>query len=145
MGRQFRAPRRGGSGVPSAARPYIGPATVTSSSVNTVIPNYGVTDMSTWAAGEYVLDAPAEGVLKTFVCASTGTSATKSIRLSPSTANNVTITYGTPTTGASGNTQINFASTLDCCLTMMGQNSTHWFLVSVHPALNSTGTSVLST
>jgi hypothetical protein len=27
----------------------------------------------------------------------------------------------------------------------MGLNSTHWLVVSVHPALNSTGTAILST
>lgn len=139
MGRQYRSPRRGAAG---SQHQVTGPSVVTSSSTLIVIPNYGVTDMSTWAAGEYVLDTPDVGSFKTFICSSSAAT-TKTVRLS--TGNTVTIAFNTPTTGASGNTQINFASTLDQCIQMYGQNSTHWVMVSVQPALNSTAVSILST
>lgn len=148
MGRQFRSPRApGGSGA--HFREFVGPtpgstvASVTNLGDFSVIPSYGVTDISTWGASTYLMAPPTQGCMKTFVSHSSAPAA-RVVKLS--TGNTVTVLFPQPTTGASGNTHISFAaSTLDTCLTLMGLNSTHWVLVSVHPALNSTGTSILST
>jgi hypothetical protein len=147
MGRQFRSPRAPGLG--GHFREFVGPvpgSTVAEANLGHAhtIPSYGVTDISTWGASTYFMAPPTAGCMKTFVSHSSAPAA-RVVKLS--TGNTVTILYpGGATTGASGNTHISFAaSTLDTCLTIMGLNSTHWMLVSVHPALNSTGTSILST
>lgn len=149
MGRQYRSLKRGGSLGGSHFVQNAGPVSATSSSVVTAIPNYGMTVLSstvTFPAGEYVLDAPQEGVLKTIVCVS-GSSDARVIRLSPSTANNVTVNYGTPTTGTGGNTQITFNATVSATITLLGINSTHWAVYSMWPptAVNSTGIVIAST
>lgn len=137
MGRQYRPPRAGGSpgGHGASAVPFVGPAVVTSSSVITVIPNYGVTDISTWAAGDYVLDAPSQGVTKTIICAS-----------SSSTAKVILTSTGQPSTikvGGDGSafTRITFNATVGQALSLVGQNSTMWIVTAMHPptAANSTG------
>ena len=148
MGRQFRAPRSRGT-IGDSVREFVGPtpgSTVVTANLGdpNTIPSYGVTDISTWGASTYYMAAPTSGCIKTFVSHSSAPSA-RVVKLS--TGNTVTVLYpGGATTGASGNTHISFAaSTLDTCLTLMGLNSTHWMVVSVHPALNSTGTSIVST
>ena len=145
MGRQFRTPRAPGLGGGGGnIREFVGPVAPTTVTPEFVIPAYGVTDISTWGASTYTMAPPVAGALKTFVSHSSAPNA-RVVKLS--TGNTVTALYpGGPTTGASGNTHISFAaSTLDTCITLMGLNTTHWMVVSVHPALNSTGTSILST
>lgn len=123
MGRQFRSPRSGGSNVVAPAWGYVG-SIQNPSCRATAIPNYGVTDISTWAAGDYVLDAPVEGVLKTFVSIQ-GTSAARVIR--GSTAASVKF-------GSTAHTQLNIGgSTVACCITLLGYNSTQWLIMSAHP------------
>lgn len=147
MGRQFRSPRERGVAA-GDFREFVGPTPgSTVADVNLsgphVIPSYGVTDISTWGASTYYMAPPTPGCMKTFVSHSSAPSA-RVVKLS--TNKTVTILYPGATTGASGNTHLAFAaSTIDTCLTLMGLNSTHWVVVSVHPALNSTGTAILST
>jgi hypothetical protein len=147
MGRQFRSPRAPGLG--GHFREFVGPtpgSTVAEANLGHAhtIPSYGVTDISTWGASTYFMAPPTQGCVKTIVSHTSAPTGARVIKLS--TGNTVTLLYPSPTTGASGNTHIKVdASTLDTCLTLLGLNSTHWMLVSVHPALNSTGTSILST
>ena len=135
MGRQYRPPRAGGSPQVSAgtAQQFVGPAIVTSSSTIIVIPNYGITDISTWAAGDYVLDAPVTGVEKMIISASSST-LSRVIRMSTGTSVKIN------DVGAA-HTQVTFATSVGCCLTLLGYNSTHWLVKSMHPptAVNSTG------
>lgn len=118
MGRQFRAPRRGSGDkftsyqIPAASSAYI------------AIPNYGITDVSTWAAGDYVLDAPEEGVRKAFVSVSSS-SVARVIRCA---------TDASVKLGNGGATQFIFgATTIDQCLRMVGVNSTRWCIESIYP------------
>jgi hypothetical protein len=147
MGRQFRSPRERGVAA-GDFREFVGPTPGSTEANATmggphVIPSYGVTDISTWGASTYYMAPPTQGCMKTIVSHSSAPAA-RVIKLS--TNKTVTILYPGATTGASGNTHIAVAaSTLDTCLTLMGLNSTHWLVVSVHPALNSTGTAILST
>lgn len=142
MGRQFRTPRRGVS-VGGGAQPFVSPAVVTSSSTAIAIPNYGVTDIGAYAAGEYVLDAPETGSRKTIVCVSS-TSNARVIRFSTVAGVGAgAVTCGTlaGTTGTSGGTQITFNATTDMCVVLLGINSTHWAIETMWPptAANSTG------
>jgi hypothetical protein len=142
MGRQYRSPRAR-SGLGDNFREFVGPVPGTTVAVADMIPSYGVTDLSTWGASTYFMAAPTSGCIKTFVSHSSAPAA-RVVKFS--TGNTVSVLYPGVTTGASGNTHIAFAaSTLDTCITLMGLNSTHWLVVSVHPALNSTGTAILST
>ena len=135
MGRQFRTPRSGGSPAlqGGGAFPFVGPSIATSSSTAIAISNYGVTDISTWPAGEYVLAAPVTGVQKIIVSASS-TSLARVIRMS--TAATVKVNGD-----GTAHTQITFNATVGMCLTLMGQNSTAWIIQGMHPptAVNSTG------
>jgi hypothetical protein len=117
MGRQFRSPRRGnGEKFNTIQVPAV-------SSVAAVIPNYGVTDVSTWAAGDWVLDAPEEGVQKTFISV-TGTSVARVIRMATDASVKV----------SNAGTQITFgASTIDHCVVLRGVNSTRWCIESIYP------------
>jgi len=146
MGRQYRSPKLAGLGN-NQFREFVGPVPG-SSADTTVIPNYGVTDISTWAASTYPMAPPVQGVIKTIVSSATAPAA-RVIQLSTSETQTVTCHIpGGVTTGASGNTHIGIAATtLDICLTLMGYNSTHWVIVSLFPAvaLGSTGVSILST
>jgi hypothetical protein len=119
MGRQFRPARRG------SGDKFVTAATVTgASSVLVVIPNYGVTDLSTYAAGDWVMDAPEEGVQKTLISVSS-TSVARVIRMATDASVKV---------GGGGATQITFGqSTLDQCVVLRGVNSTRWCLESVYP------------
>ncbi len=142
MGRQFRAPRRGaGSGGGQGGMQFVGPL-ATSSSTLIVIPNYGVTDISTFAAGTYVMDAPDTGVVKHIISNST-TSLARIIWLS--TSNNVSVNTNPVTTGASGNTQIVFNGTADQVMALLGINSTHWTVLYTNAAQHSTGMAIQST
>jgi hypothetical protein len=130
VGRQYRAPRRGGGDK------FVTLATVIGvSSVVVQIPNYGVTDVSTWAAGDYVMDAPEEGVEKTIVSV-TGTSAARIIR----SATDSSVKF------ANGLTSLVFgASTVDMSITMVGVNSTRWCVTSASPVASSGAGITLST
>jgi hypothetical protein len=142
MGRPFRSPRARGT-LGDNFREFVGPTPGTTEATANMIPSYGVTDLSTWGASTYFMAAPTSGCIKTFVSHSSAPAA-RVVKFS--TGNTVSVLYPGVTTGASGNTHIAFAaSTLDTCITLMGLNSTHWLVVSVHPALNSTGTAILST
>lgn len=142
MGRQFRAPRRGGVPVASQVLSFVGPEIATSSSTAIAIPNYGVTDLSTWAAGDYVLDAPEKGVVKYLISNST-TNLARVIKLS--TGATVSCNSNPVTTGASGNTQITFNGTADQVMCLLGINSTHWSVMFTNVAQASTGMAIAST
>lgn len=130
MGRQYRSPRRGASAT------YGVQPMVTSSSAVTTIPNYGITDMSTWTAGEYVMDAPDTGVRKTLFRASS-TAAAVIVRGSSGTS----VSIGSYATTAA--TQITFGSSTDMCMTLIGQNSTHWIVESAYCGLTVNTTSII--
>jgi hypothetical protein len=130
MGRQFRAPRRGNLNKFVTPAPVIG---VTSLVIQ--VPNYGVTDVSTWAAGEYILDAPEEGVEKTIISVS-GTSVARIIR----TATDASVKL------ANGLTSLVFGqTTVDVSITMVGVNSTRWCITSAAPVTSSGAGISLST
>jgi len=114
----------------------------TSSSTAIVIPNYGVTDISTFAAGEYVLDAPEQGSVKYLVSNST-TNLARVIKLSTNAS--VSVNTNPVTTGASGNTQITFNGTADQVMALLGINSTHWSVMFTNAAQHSTGMAIAST
>jgi hypothetical protein len=118
MGRQFRATRRG-----SGDKFVTLPSVTGVSSTRVVIPNYGVTDLSTWAAGDWVLDAPEEGVRKTFISVS-GTSVARVIRMATDASVKL----------SNAGTQFTFgATTIDQCITLIGVNSTRWCIEQVYP------------
>lgn len=115
MGRQFRPPRSG------EVKKLVTPL-VSASSTLAVIPNYGITDISTYAAGDYVMDAPVEGVDKTIVWASSSSAAVV-VRMSTGTSVKV---------GHTAATQITFGlTTCDCAARLVGLNSTRWALVNM--------------
>jgi hypothetical protein len=77
---------------------------------------------------------PTEGCMKTILSSNPSSAAAAARVIKLSSGNTVTVGYVGPTTGASGNTHLSFgASTADFCVTLMGVNSTHWAIVSVHP------------
>lgn len=120
MGRQYRSPRRGGSGSAGQTLPasYLNSA----SSTLIAIPNYGVTDLSTYAAGDYVMDSPDTGVVKTLVWASSSSAAVV-VRLSTGTSVKA---------GHSAATQITMGlTTCDCYVQLIGLNSTRWAIAAV--------------
>lgn len=137
MGRQFRTPRRGAS-VGAGSMAFVSPAVVTSSSTAIAIPNYGVTDIGAYTAGDYVLDSPETGSRKTILCVSS-TSLARVVRFSTGG----TVSCGTlaATTGATGGTQITFNATVDQCVVLLGVNTTHWAIEAMFPptAVNATG------
>jgi hypothetical protein len=105
------------------------------SSLVSVIPNYGITDMSTWAAGEYVLDAPEEGVRKTIISVS-GTSVARVVR----SATDSSVKF------ANGLTSLVFGqTTIDVAISMVGVNSTRWCITSANPVTSSGAGISLST
>jgi hypothetical protein len=126
MGRQYRAPRRGNG------QAFVGPAVApTTGNLTISIPNYGITDLSTMS-GEIVLDAPDAGVRKTLFRSVAGSSGTV-VRFSSSN------TVSCATLGTTGGTQITFNATLDCCVVLLGQNSTHWVVESMYTGLTGGG------
>lgn len=135
MGRQYRPPRRGADSPAGLAgmshMPIVAPYVVSASSTVIAIPNYGATDLSAYAAGDYVLDAPAPGVVKTLF-SYTSTAAAKVVRAS--TGTNVTI-------GNQGFTQITFGSTSAQCVQLLGVNSTQWAVLNGYPTTVSTAAS----
>jgi hypothetical protein len=144
MGRQYRSARVTGPGGDNF-REFVNPAPSTAVTAGNPfdIPGYGVTDISTWGASTYYMAPPVQGAVKTLISHSSAPAA-RTVRLS--TGASVTVLWSGKTTGASGNTEFSFAaSTLDTCVVLVGLNSTHWVLQSIYPALNSTGTAILST
>lgn len=135
MGRQFRTPRSGGSyQVGGLTRQFTVPVQTAATSVDVIIPNYGVTDISTFAAGDYVLAAPEAGVEKIIVSIQ-GTSAARVIRGSTGTS----VKFG-----STAHTQLNIGgSTVACCIKLLGYNSTQWLIMSAHPVAT-TGAGIVS-
>jgi hypothetical protein len=116
MGRQFRAPRAGN------IEKFVGPTVTAASSTIIAIPNYGVTNVSTFATGDYVLDAPEEGVKKTLFCVSS-TSIPVIVRLS---------TGASVKAGHTAATQIILGlTTIDSAIELVGVNSTRWAILSM--------------
>lgn len=137
MGRQFRNPR---ARTAAAEREFVGPvpgSSVTDLNLGNsghVIPSYGVTDISTWAASTYLMAPPTQGCVKTILHHGPTSAAGASRTIKLSTGNTVTVRYCTPTTGTAGNTHIVIGNaTADVCLTLLGVNSTHWIVQSVFP------------
>jgi hypothetical protein len=134
MGRQYRGPRQAGVVGGGNHREFVGPTPPSSVSLVDQIPSYGVTNISTWAASTYLMAPPTEGCMKTILSSNPSSAAAAARVIKLSSGNTVTVGYVGPTTGASGNTHLSFgASTADFCVTLMGVNSTHWAIVSVHP------------
>lgn len=130
MGRQYRPPRRG------QLNKLVSPQVVTSSSTAIAIPNYGITDVSAWAAGDYVLDSPDEGVRKTILSISS-TSVARVIR---------SATDASVKIGSQGATQLQFgATTLACCVVLIGINSTQWAIETAYPPVSTAGSIVIAT
>ncbi len=124
MGRQFRPPRRGGGWQSGLDTAFTSPQVVSASSTKIAIPNYGATNLSTWAAGDYVLDAPEEGVRKLLFSVSSS-SVARVIRC----ATDASVKIGT-----GGATQITAgASTLAWAVELLGVNSTQWAILNVSP------------
>ena len=129
MGRQYRSPRRGETKL------FNSPAVVTSSSIAIAIPNYGVTNMSTWTDGDYVLDAPVQGVEKTLVSVS-----------SSSVARIVRTSTGDTVSIGNGNRSIVFGqTTIGVAITMLGMSSTLWAVKSAYPIAATAAGLTLST
>ena len=130
MGRQFRPPRAGTGTM------LVTPRAVAVSSTLVAIPNYGVTDVTTWAAGDYVLAPPEEGVRKTIVSV-TSTSVARVIR--SATDASVKIGHG-------GATQIQAAaSTGSWCIVLLGINSTQWAVENQYPPATTVNVAVIAT
>ena len=141
MGRQLRSQRSGGSGMNQSGLSFV-KASLTPSAISgssggvTSIPNYGLTVLDT--SGEYVLDAPTEGVHKRLGII-TGTSITTVIvRASTGTG----VKFNTD-----GATQITFtaATTIDRWVELIGINSTRWAVVNVHPHTTDAATPSVAT
>lgn len=135
MGRQFRAPRRGAS-LGTGSMTLTAPTIVTSSSTIIAIPNYGITDVSTWTAGDYVLDAPEAGSRKTIVRSS---SSTGGVVIRFSTGG--TVSCGT--LGTTAGTQMLLDTTKDACVVLLGVNSTHWAIETAWSGLTVNTTSIV--
>jgi len=108
--------------------PYI----VTSSSTLIAIPNYGATDMSTWTAGDYVLDSPEPGVHKLlFACSSVNTAST----IWASTGTSVAYDRQGRTKFITPGTTAN-----QWAIELLGINTTQWTIISVSPYTTTGGT-----
>lgn len=138
MGRQLRTVRRGVSQGAGGGNAFVTASIITSSSTAIAIPNYGITDLAAYTAGDIVLDAPETGSRKTILCVSS-TSLARVLRFSTGG----TVSCGTlaATTGATGGTNITFNATVDQCVVLIGVNSTHWAIECMFPptAVNATG------
>jgi hypothetical protein len=125
MGRQLRNKRAGEKEL------YVASATGTSKAT---ISNYGITRITS-TGGNYVLDAPVEGVRKTIMVtdATTGTNHV----VYGSTDGAATVTFD-----AGSNTILTFQATVDCVVDLVGVSSTRWVITNVRPenlAVNTTG------
>jgi hypothetical protein len=130
MGRQYRIPRAGSNndGRASAHFAVTSPGVVTSSSKLVAVPNYGITDVSAFTAGDYVLDAPFPGAYKVLV---SNTSSSTAVVIWGSTDASVAFAAES---GGDKKTKISFAaSTADTIVQMFGINSTKWY-VQTYPA-----------
>jgi hypothetical protein len=119
MGRQLRSLRRG-------ATVSLVPARSTGTAV-VHVPNYGVTYITNSTAESYVLDAPEEGIEKTFLFSAAASSA---VVIRGNTAGAQTVSFNT--TG--GNTIITVAGTMDRCIELVGINATQWFIKHTRPS-----------
>src|SRR5680860_218018 len=102
MGRQVRTPRAGESELENAI--------TVASSAKVGISNYGVTELPSTAAVDYVMDAPSEGISKTLYSVTT-TSAAVVVRGSTGTS----VKFGNQ-----GATQLTFASTAQMAVELVG-------------------------
>lgn len=93
------------------------------SSTKAVIPNYGVTELTTdFTAGDWVLDKPYVGARKTLY----SVSATTGLVVRGSTGTSVTFT-------STGATQIRFDGAGDKCVELYGRSTSEWVVTSVVP------------
>jgi hypothetical protein len=149
MGRQFRSARQKGVSNSGDFREFVGPTPASSvASANQthahIIPSYGVTDVSTWAASTYYIAPPTQGCIKTLFSHSTAGVA-RWFNLSATTTTGV-VTVNAAGGATTSNTHLALgASTLDNCITLMGINSTHWVVVSVYPTTASTAWDIRTT
>jgi hypothetical protein len=148
MGRQYRSAKARGLSGGESMREFVGPVPGSTSNTNSpghahMIPSYGVTDISTWAASTYFVAPPTAGCIKTFFTASTNGAAARWFNFS-SSGNTVTIQHmgGASTVNTH---MVCGASSVDNCITLMGVNSTHWLVVSVYPSTASTGFDIRTT
>ena len=127
MGRQFRPPRKGGSGPGGTGitMPTLGVA----SSAAVQIPNYGLTDVSTWAGGDYVLDAPEAGCHKWIVSCSS-IAAVTSIWSNTTAGANASVFFD-----RQGRTKFISPNTTAAtwAIELYGLNSTQWVILNVAP------------
>lgn len=120
MGRQLRTMNAGEGRLETGV--------ILKSSTRISIPNYGVTHLTTGlTAGDWVLDAPSEGVHKYLynVIATTG------IVVRGSTGTSVTFTDA-------GATQIKFDGSGEKVVHLIGRSATKWLVVSALSAAQST-------
>ena len=121
MSRQLRTVRVGEQKLENAI--------VVASSAKIGIPNYGVTEIPSTAAVDYVMASPSEGVRKTLYSVTT-TSAAVVVRGS---------TAATVTFGNQGATQLTFAATHAMSVDLLGVNSTQWIITGQFMAAATTG------
>lgn len=128
MGRQARTLRVGETSL------EVDPLTGLSSGKIT-LSNYGVSNLASTAATEYVLDPPVEGIRKTLYSVTT-TSAAVVVRGSTGTS----VKFGNQ-----GATQLTFAATHAMVVELLGLNSTQWLISGHFMAADTTGLVVAST
>ena len=136
MSRQYRSPRAGGMG-PAFIKATIPPSAISGSTGGIVnLPNYGLTVLDT--SGEYVLDAPVEGVVKRLIV----TSGTSINQIIVRASTGVAVKFNND-----GATQIAFtaATTIDRSVELIGINSTRWAVVNVHPYTTDAATPSVAT
>lgn len=121
MGRQLRNVRVGEHELENAI--------AIASSAKVGISNYGVTELPSTAAVDYVMAPPQEGVRKTLYSVTT-TSAAVVVRLS---------TAATVTVGNQGATQLTFGATHAMAVDLLGVNSTQWIITGQYLTANTTG------
>jgi hypothetical protein len=127
MGRQERTVRAGEKVLENGI--------TVASSAKLGISNYGVTELPSTAAVEYVLDAPVEGVRKTIYSVTT-TSAAVVVRMSTGTS---------VTVGNQGHTQITLAGTVAQSVDLLGVNSTQWIITGQYITPDTTALVVAAT
>lgn len=111
---------------------YVGATAGSSTSKVATIPNYGITVLPGSPVGVYVLDAPAEGVMKTIVCSNAASSGDDSVRVytSPGASTLGTVSVGVAAATASVLRMGSSASSAQPSITLVGKNSTHWDIIA---------------